>query len=123
MAIQIGEMRNQLALDLRRTLEHIINEHKKLDNYYVLAIARPGEKRVETKIVLMLHRPPKLIGTICWHVDNRKGKLMRLWVLPYDWKWPEFVEGELLTNENHPEIESIDKGILESMGDMPIIMQ
>jgi len=43
-----------------------------------------GTRLINTKLILMSRRPPKMLGTMCYHVDNTRGKLIRLWGLPFD---------------------------------------
>ena len=120
--MRIGDLRTELARDLRQQLEKVINKNKRKSRYYILATAHQIERGVvETKLVLTRQKPPKMLGTICWHVDNRKGYLQRLWVLPWDIPRPAETISDEPVSKQHPEIESTDQGIIESAQDVPII--
>lgn len=75
----------------RKTLEGILDnpKNKKKDSYYILRTSnfRGNESSViNTKYMLLDKKPPKMIGSVVWHVDNRKGVLKQLWMLPFDYK-------------------------------------
>lgn len=95
MIIEIGEMRNQLALDLQRDLERVINKNKKDSSYFLLVYANMVDNDICTKIMKLHTRPPKMLGTMLYRVDNDKGQLRRLWCLPLDLpRSPEYISIE-----------------------------
>jgi len=95
--VYIQDLRTDLALDFQRKLEEVISKNTKKDRYYILAIARQLHTgQVETRFIISPARPPKLIGTICYYVDNKAGKVERLWILPYDIPVPDDGKGNLI---------------------------
>jgi hypothetical protein len=87
MKIEIGELRQCMALDLQERVISII-DHKQHDpNYYLLIQAKLDplyHNKIKTTIVTTQQRPPVLLGTICLMVDNIRGEVKSLWVLPLD---------------------------------------
>jgi len=85
MKFEMGELRSYAALDLQRNIERVIEQHQKGPNYWILVYADLiGETQIVTKIMRLTQKPPKMIGTICYRVDNRKGQMWREWLLPLD---------------------------------------
>ena len=39
---------------------------------------------VRTKLILLDKKPPKMLGTLCYFVNNRIGKAEKIWALPLD---------------------------------------
>jgi len=116
MKLLLGDIRNELHNDLLRNIERIIEQRQDKPSYWILVYQnrenlsgqetkgqeRPGWTQyiegtdlINTKIILLSQKPPKMVGTMCWHVDNRRGKLVREWILPLDRPRDEqFVSGE-----------------------------
>lgn len=105
MQLLLGDIRNELHNDLQKVLEKVILSRENKPNYWILVYQnrenlsgqeargkeQPGKTQmvtgtdlINTKIVLMSEQPPKMLGTMCWYVDNTRGKLIREWVLPLD---------------------------------------
>ena len=88
MALCTGDLRNELGKELMASIEKVINDNaNKHDEYYILIHsdwdhAQPGILR--TKLMLMLERPPAMLGTLCVYVNNRKGTAEMLHALPLD---------------------------------------
>lgn len=82
--VEHGEFRNQLALDLQSNLEKTVNRYQKRPPYWLLVYAAILDDVVYTKILRLSQCPPKMLGTMCYYVDNKEGQLKRLWVLPLD---------------------------------------
>ena len=80
----IGDLREELARDTILNLEKVINANKRREKYYLLVHAGNFGKNIKTTIMISEKEPPKLLGTICLKVNNVKGRIDRLWVLPYD---------------------------------------
>lgn len=84
---EIGAVRTELALSLQRTLDQIVKTRNDKRPYYILVHgkpASPGSNEIVTKIVITHQKPPKLQASMCYYVDNQKGLMKRLWVLPFD---------------------------------------
>lgn len=85
---------------LREIVEYIVNRKPHLRRYYILIHAKTFDTdTIFTKVVILHHRPPKLLGTVCYEIDNRAGTQRRLWVLPLDFP----VLDCLLTDKQVPE--------------------
>lgn len=80
----IGDMRSELAETLRKSLEQIINTHQHLDKYWILLHAKWNGDTLVSKLIIYPYKPIQMLATVCWEVNNRQGKLVRCWALPYD---------------------------------------
>ncbi len=84
------EARNEMTLDLQKSMEKVVNRKKSDPNYYILIAAQVDNWNsdvINNKIILLKEKDkPKvpMIGTILYHVDNNKGELVRIWVFPRD---------------------------------------
>ena len=111
MKIQIGELRGEFSFDIRKRIEEVIDrfQHKK-NPYYMLIYSEDGldvfpadapsvrgflskqgklmevdgKRVIRTRIMVMDTEPERILGTMCYKVDNQRGQLLRLWVLPQD---------------------------------------
>ena len=115
MEIELGLLREELGKDLLRTIEEIISRFaKKGKPYYILVYSdigldvHPGDAMapqgkvmrvdgktvIRTKCMVIDQIPPDtMMGTMGFRVDNKRGTLERLWVLP----------------QNDPEIEGVER--------------
>lgn len=90
MAIEIGELRNQLSLDLQQRVQEIVDKKQNDPNYYLMVFAKPdplNKNQINTKIFTMYKdRLPgvPLLGTICVYVNNEQGRIEPMWCLPLD---------------------------------------
>lgn len=92
--MQTGELRQQMQVDHKVTLEKIINDNSHKNKYYILACAKEHETIygvIKTTFMVLnqaqfnkLDETGGVIGTIAYCVDNEKGKLNREWILPLD---------------------------------------
>ncbi|MDD3493451.1 MAG: hypothetical protein PHZ19_08165 [Candidatus Thermoplasmatota archaeon] len=101
-----------LEADLRRQLEYILSAKAKLPEYYIWIVAKqvaPGV--IHTCIRTTLRQPPKVLNSICYHVNNRFGLLKQLWVAPLDLPVPD----SLIL----PESQAIS--IIDQTQDLPVI--
>lgn len=97
---------------LRQIVEYVINGKRHLPKFYILIHAKTYDTdTIFSKVVILHQRPPKLLGTVCYAIDNQAGTQRRLWVLPLDMPLP----ANLVTEG--PELRSI----LESAEGMPIL--
>ena len=80
----IGDLRDEMARDMIRTVEQVINNNPGRGVYYILIHAGNFGRNIRTAVMICDKQPPKLLGTICLKVDTAKGEIDRLWVLPYD---------------------------------------
>jgi hypothetical protein len=69
----------------RKRLTQIMEMKKRKARYYILIVMKGGPDGILTwKFILSDVKPPRMIGTVCYRVDNLKGELFREWVLPAD---------------------------------------
>lgn len=98
---------------LRQIVEYIMGQKGHLKKYYILIHAKTFDTdTIFSKVVILHTRPPKLLGTVCYEIDNRLGTQRRLWVLPLDFA----IVPQLLTPDK-----SVPRSILESAGGMVIV--
>ena len=107
-AMTTGLLRQGMSEDLRETLTGIVynNQHRS-DPYWILAHTKPmptDPTIIKTTLSLTSQCPYKMLGTICFYVNNKKGMMKRLWVLPLD--APNMSEGEIV-----PEVAEAAKGM------------
>jgi len=70
---------------LRQVIEYVMNRKVHLKKYYILIHAKTYDTdQILSKVVIMHRQPPKLLGTVCYEIDNTMGTQRRLWVLPFD---------------------------------------
>lgn len=73
----------------RKRLTEIIELKKKKARYFILIVFNLLPTGVlNWKFILSDRKPPHMLGTICYRVDNIKGELFREWVLPKDMPLP-----------------------------------
>lgn len=104
-----------LPLEFEDALHSIVENHnKKLleivetnrsygDQYYIIFVARQdqrGSRIIRQRYILSKVKPPMMLASMVYFVDQVRGELSRLWCLPGDWlSYPkEKME------EPHPEI-------------------
>lgn len=100
------------AAQLGREIETKMNElADKKDSYFILVKAHKTDvSTVENKCLILSEKPEKMLGTMLFFVDNRKGQFKKEWVLPFDYP----VDPSLLSEEDCAEsvLEDIkDSGI------------
>jgi hypothetical protein len=96
---------------LRQIVAYIVDQKPHLGRFYILIHAKTFDTdTIFSKVVILHRQPPKLLGTVCYEIDNRMGTQRRLWVLPLDFPAAE----QLLTEELAP------RSVLESSRGMLI---
>jgi len=83
----MGDARQMMGREVINRICKVIDDNQKKSHYYVLVSSRKHpfiQKQIKTTIVLSSVRPPKMLGTMCFHIDNRTGRAKRLWILPLD---------------------------------------
>jgi len=92
MVMTFRDGRNELTEDLQRRVSGVIEERKHKPNYYILVASQVDNMNtdvIKNKLILLKDKPDPVVGTILFYVDNRKGELIRLWVLPRDVMQPD----------------------------------
>jgi hypothetical protein len=114
--IVIGDLRNEMGRDMLRVVEQVINQRIKEDSYYLLIYAHhdrqyakgdPLHRKVIKTTVMYSDVLPerfKIMGTICFHVDNRAGRVEREWILPLDIPRPEILMGDGVSKDVHDSV-------------------
>jgi hypothetical protein len=90
------------------------------EKYYIIVLARQeprGSRVIKQKILLSKIKPPMMLATMVYFVDQVNGKLSRLWTLPGD--WPSLPSGSI--EEPSPEIVSSIKKLGESYYRHPVL--
>lgn len=85
--IVMGDIRDDIARDVFKQVEKTINKHQKKDLYWILVHSKPDPMRRKTilnKVIVVNQKPRKMLGTMCFRVDNKRGVVKKEWVLPYD---------------------------------------
>lgn len=107
-AMMTGVVRQGMSEDFRNTLtEIVIKNQRQASPYWILAHTKPSpmdKTIVKTTFTLLSECPYKMLGTMCFYVDNQKGMMERLWVLPLD--APGVPCGEIV-----PEVADAAKGM------------
>ena len=83
----MGEARQKMGREVIDSLCKAIDDNQRKKQYFLLAASRidPMQpKIIRTKIILSSVRLPEMLGTMCWHINNKKGRVKLLWMLPLD---------------------------------------
>lgn len=111
MSTLIGDVRWGMEEQLRGTIEHILNTKSNYRQYWILIHAKfEGGNIFSSKVVILPYEPPKMLGTVCFYVNNRVGYYRQLWALPLD-----------CPNSGQIVFDNPNVDILQSIKDMPII--
>lgn len=73
--------------NLCEVIDGILARNGNKKQYYILVHSKfdiMAQNTIKQTIALTSTKPDKMYGTMCFHVDNVKGKVKRLWVLPLD---------------------------------------
>lgn len=77
----------------RKLIEQIVARHAdRKEPYYIMFVAKHKlNGRLNIHIQIEPREPFPLLGTICYRVDNERGELTRLWILPFDMPIPDSI--------------------------------
>ena len=105
----IGDVRQALGEDLQRAIISAVEDtfKKGYKRYFLLVYCRNYGKDIKTTIMIYKNLPPKLLGTICYRIDNTTGEVKRLWVLPMDMPFPD----DIRSDEVAPDVMEDGKGM------------
>jgi len=99
-------------------LENIINTNGKKRSYYVFKSSnwRGNDSNImKSTYMLMSRKPPKMLGTVLWLVDNVRGTLTRVWDLPFDIKLdPRLLDPNTPLEHVHDSMAGIEGSIVLS---------
>lgn len=82
----LGATREDMATEHRRQMDMLINANSRKENYYVLVYCYNNlfTEHIHEKYITMSQKPVRMLGTMLYYVDNKKGMLKRIWCLPLD---------------------------------------
>ncbi len=83
----MGDARSMMGQEVMGKVRKVVDDNQHKKTYHLLVSTRQDptdERRIRTTILLTDSRPPRMLGTMCFHIDNQKGRARRLWVLPLD---------------------------------------
>ncbi|MBI9073787.1 MAG: hypothetical protein JEZ02_00150 [Desulfatibacillum sp.] len=83
----MGDARAMMGKEVMGRIRKVVDSNQNKKAYYLLVASRQDpmdERRIRTTIVLSSAQPPKMLGTMCFFIDNRNSRAKRLWVLPLD---------------------------------------
>jgi len=110
--ILLGDIRSEIAKEIQRSILKTVDRYKKKKSYFMLVWAGIDIESgvIRTKIILFNKKPPKMLGTLLYFVDNRIGKIERIWALPLDIPIyepsEEVIEEVLRSSKNMPILKS-----------------
>lgn len=85
--VQIGEIIPMMTEEFEKGFEACIakNKHRR-EPYYILFTADWYKNGEELRTVFSARdrKPPMMLNTMCWWIDNKSGRAEELWVLPKD---------------------------------------
>ena len=89
-AVLVGDVRDEMGKDMLRAVEKAVLKNQSRNKPYKILIhanVRRGLSNAIKTTVMVFKRNakiPKMLGTICYEIDNRKGTIDRKWILPLD---------------------------------------
>lgn len=95
----LWDVRSEMEKNEAQMLESIISKNKLKSSYYIFKHSNwtnHDMNVMKSTYMLRSDKPPQMLGTVLWHVDNKKGTLKRVWDLPLD----VMVDSDLLDPDN-----------------------
>ncbi|MBI9081489.1 MAG: hypothetical protein JEY79_17325 [Pseudodesulfovibrio sp.] len=83
----MGDARQMMGREVLDLVCKVIDDNQTKSAYYILVSSRQNpmdERQIKTTILLSSVGPPRMLGTMCFYIDNKAGRAKRLWVLPLD---------------------------------------
>jgi hypothetical protein len=84
---EVGELLPAMIDQFKAGFEECIekNEHRR-EPYYILFTADWYANETQMKCVFSPRdrKPPMMLNTMCWEINNKNGRVKELWVLPKD---------------------------------------
>lgn len=111
---QIGEIVPCMTQNFEHGFERAIAKYKhRREPYYLLYTADWYSQGSELRDVFRAfgRKPPRLLNSMCWLINNKTGECKQMWVLPKDAPIQEGIQFEALPDET----------ILKSADGIPII--
>jgi hypothetical protein len=83
----LWDVRSALEQDEAKMLNSIIAKYAHKESYYILKVSNWTNHDcnvLKSSYQLRSTKPPKMLGTVLWLVDNKKGSFEKIWELPLD---------------------------------------
>lgn len=83
----MGDARQMMGGEVMGRIRRIVDQNQDRKAYFLLVASRidpMDATTIRTVILLSSARPPRMLGTMCFFIDNKKGRAERLWILPLD---------------------------------------
>lgn len=108
--ILLGDLREEIAKEIQRSILDVVDQYKYKESFYLLVWAGIDIETgiINTRLIILDRKPPKMLGTLLYYVDNKKEIIERIWALPLD--IPIYEPGEEVIQE-----------VWESARDVPIL--
>lgn len=86
MKILLGDLRPEIAKEIQRSIVKVIDRYKNKESYFLLIWAGIDTETgiIRSRLILLSEKPKKMLGTLLYFVDNKAGKIERIWALPLD---------------------------------------
>lgn len=85
--VQVGELLPSITAEFEKGFEECIakNKHRR-EPYYIMFTADWYMNNTQLRSVFRpsAAKPPLMLNTMCWKIDNKSGSVQELWVLPKD---------------------------------------
>lgn len=84
---QIGEILPSMTEEFKKGFEKCIEENKhRREPYFILATADWYANNTQLRLNISPRdtKPPVMLNTMLWKVDNKNGSVEEIWVLPKD---------------------------------------
>ena len=85
--VEVGEIIPEMAKQMEALLLECINQNThRREIYWILYTADwySGGTELRDSCTPFEVCPPKMLNTICWKIDNKRGSMTEEWVLPKD---------------------------------------
>jgi len=99
---RLWDVRSAMEEKESRMIEGIVAKNRKRESYYIFIHANwtsHDMNELKTTYMLRSTKPPEMLGTKLYYVDNTKGSITKEWELPMD----VIVPGEYLDMANPSE--------------------
>ena len=83
----LWDVRTAMEEKEARTIQGILDKNKSKNSYYIMVHPNwtgPDMEVMKTTYMLLDKKPPEMLGTKLYLVDNKKGTVTKEWELPLD---------------------------------------
>lgn len=84
---QVGEILPSITDEFQKGFKECIAKNKhRCEPYYIFVTADWYAKDTQLRMTItpMDFRPPVMLNTMLWRIDNKSGRIEEIWVLPKD---------------------------------------